>query len=309
MENKLAVKTKTKPQKPAWHADEVKPLDIGKPHQHVKKPLVVVANKKININTNRIYHGDAVGVLSSFPDDYFDSCITDPPYNISQNLKGLSWAFSSHVTVVKEWDRFSVEGYNEFTSLWLNEIRRVTKPNGNIFIFGSYHNIYSIGAIAHKLNLRILNSIIWAKPNAQPNITCRMFTESTEQIIWICNNTKKKATKWTFNYHQMKEINEGKQMRNFWVIPITPLRERKHGKHPTQKPLKLMERLILAGSNLGDKIIDCFAGVGSTLLACDRLEREWVGIEQEEEYCQVAHKRLDEERKLRRKPMEIQASL
>ena len=172
--------------------------------------------------------------------------------------------------------------------------------NGNIFIFGSYHNIYTIGAIAHRMDLRIVNSIIWAKPNAQPNITCRMFTESTEQVLWLCNNTKKKAKNWTFNYQHMKELNGGKQMRNFWEIPVTPKKEKQHGKHPSQKPLRVMERLVLAGTNPGDRVVDCFAGSGSTLLACDRLERRWVGIERDTEYCEIAHRRLDEERRQRR---------
>jgi site-specific DNA-methyltransferase (adenine-specific) len=127
-----------------------------------------------------------------------------------------------------------------------------------------------------------------------------MFTQSTEQILWLCNNSNKKAKKWTFNYHHMKELNGGKQMRNYWEIPLTPMRERKHGKHPSQKPLKLMERLVLAGTNPGDRVLDCFAGSGSTLLACDRLNRKWVGIERDEEYCGIAHRRLEDERKQRR---------
>jgi site-specific DNA-methyltransferase (adenine-specific) len=250
--------------------------------------------------SNQLYMGDAVSTLQLWPDGCFDACITDPPYNIAKKRKGLKWAFSSHVTIDSEWDRFSNDEYQRFTFDWLKEICRVTKVNGNIFIFGSYHNIYTIGHLAACLDLRVVNSIIWAKPNAQPNITCRMFTESTEQILWLCNNTNDKAKNWTFNYHHMKELNGGKQMRNYWEIPLTPPKERIHGKHPSQKPIRLMERLVLAGTRAGDNVVDCFVGSGSTLLALDRLGRNWVGIEKDPEYCQIAHARLDEERKQRR---------
>jgi site-specific DNA-methyltransferase (adenine-specific) len=226
--------------------------------------------------------------------------LTDPPYNIARNRKGLAWAFSSHVTIENNWDRFTPSEYEAFTAAWLEQICRVTKKNGNIFIFGSYHNIYTIGSIAQRMDLRIINSIIWTKPNAQPNITCRMFTESTEQILWLCNNTNNHAKNWTYNYHHMKALNGGKQMRNYWEIPLTPQRERVHGKHPSQKPIRLMERLVLAGTNPGDLVVDCFAGSGSTLLACDRLDRKWVGIEKDTEYCSLAHRRIDSERQQRR---------
>jgi len=250
--------------------------------------------------SNQLYMGDAVNTLRLWPDGCFDACITDPPYNIAKKRKGLKWAFSSHVTIDSAWDRFSNDEYQRFTFEWLQEICRVTKVNGNIFIFGSYHNIYTIGHLAACMDLRVVNSIIWAKPNAQPNITCRMFTESTEQILWLCNNTNDKAKNWTFNYHHMKELNGGKQMRNYWEIPLTPPKERIHGKHPSQKPIRLMERLVLAGTRAGDTVVDCFVGSGSTLLALDRLGRNWVGVEKDPEYCQIAHRRLDEERKQRR---------
>lgn len=248
-------------------------------------------NKKFN---NQVICADAILEMKTWPSGIFDACITDPPYNIAKRKKGLSWAFSSHVTMQSDWDRFLDNDYAAFTLAWLKEVCRVTKLNGNIFIFGSYHNIYLIGAIAQKLKLRIINSIIWAKPNAQPNITCRMFTESTEQIIWLCNNTEKNAKKWTFNYALTKELNEGKQMRNFWSIPTAPKNERKYGKHPSQKPLFLMERIVLAATNPKDKILDCFCGSGSTLVACKKLGRHYVGIERDQKYCQIATARLKE---------------
>lgn len=300
---KDAKKIKKTPQE-TWQPGEVEPLDIGKPYQPVARPLItpeptlsLLPNEPL---TNQIYQGDCLKTLKSWPDNSFDACVTDPPYNIAKDHKGLAWAFSTHVTITNEWDRFSKKEYDQFTLCWLKEVCRVTKENGNIFIFGSYHNIYTIGAIAAYLDLRVINSIIWFKPNAQPNITCRMFTESTEQILWLCNNTNKKATKWTFNYHQMKELNHNKQMRNFWEIPLTPSREKTSGKHPSQKPIKLMERILLAGTNKADSVLDCFAGSGSTLLAADRLERKWVGIEQSKTYCDIAHSRIQKDRQLRR---------
>jgi len=241
---------------------------------------------------NRLYCADALATMGSWPDGCIDACITDPPYNIAKNKRGLAWAFSSHVTMASSWDRFVGDDYAEFTLAWLKEVCRLTKPNGNIFIFGSYHNIYLIGAIVQSLGLRIINSIIWAKPNAQPNITCRMFTESTEQVIWLCNNDERRARKWTFNYAEVKELNSGKQMRNFWQIPLTPKNERKFGKHPSQKPLLLMERIVLAATNIKDTVLDCFAGSGSTLVACKKLGRSFVGIERDEKYCQIARARL-----------------
>ena len=243
---------------------------------------------------NRLFCSDAIELMKSWPDACIDACITDPPYNIAKKKRGLSWAFSSHITMQSDWDNFTHTSYDQFTLAWLEQVCRVTRKNGNIFIFGSYHNIYLLGALAQKLDLRIINSIIWAKPNAQPNITCRMFTESTEQIIWLCNNSSKHAAKWTFNYEEAKRQNNGKQMRNFWSIPTAPATERKFGKHPSQKPLKLMERLVLLTTKPHDLVLDCFAGSGSTLVACQNLKRNFVGIEQDPNYCSIAHARLRE---------------
>lgn len=288
----------------AWQKGEVDPFDVGTLYEPVARPLHfgpgAQHNKALYPLMNQLYSGDSAEVMRLWPDGYFDACITDPPYNIAAKRKGLKWAFSSHVTIDSDWDRFTPNEYEQFTLAWLEQICRITKTNGNIFIFGSYHNIYTIGAIAQRMDLRVVNSIIWTKPNAQPNITCRMFTESTEQILWLCNNTNDRAKNWTFNYQHMKALNGGKQMRNYWEIPLTPMRERVHGKHPSQKPLRLMERIVLAGTNPKDRVIDCFTGSGSTLLACDRLDRQWVGIERDSAYCELAHKRLDDERKQRR---------
>jgi len=263
---------------------------INKPIQYDK-----LSKQKREIPVSgQLYQGDSLEILENWPKDFFDCCITDPPYNIARNRKGLTWAFSSHVTMQNKWDKFRPEDYETFTRKWLSEISRVTKVNGNIFVFGSYHNIYTIGSIAAQMDLRFINSIVWAKPNAQPNITCRMFTESTEQILWLCNNSSRKASKWTFNYDLMKKMNNGKQMRNFWLFPVASRRERTQGSHPSQKPIPLMERIILAATNAKDIVIDCFAGSGSTLVACNLLQRRWIGIERDKSYCNVAFQRLNQ---------------
>ena len=247
---------------------------------------------------SRIYEGDCIELMSGWRDDVFDACITDPPYNMSKT-KGLAWAFSSHVTMTEKWDIFGRDEYARFCRGWIQQIMRVVKPNGNIFIFGSYHNIFLIGAILQALDIKIMNSIVWFKPNAQPNITCRQFTESTEYVIWACNNSPSDARKWTFNYEKMKELNDGKQMRNVWEIPVTPPREKRHGKHPTQKAERVLERIILAGTNADDLILDCFSGAGSTAVVAERLGRQWVLIEKERKFNQIARKRLEELRKSR----------
>ena len=238
-----------------------------------------------------IYEGDALQLMRQWPDRCFDHCITDPPFNMSKK-KGLGWAFSSHVTMQEEWDRFTKEGYLEFTRQWLTEVCRLVKENGNIFVFGSFHNIYTLGFVLQELNRRIVNSIIHCKTNPQPNITARTLTESTEQIIWACNNTVEKAKGWVFNYWVAKQIGGGKQLRNYWVIPYTPVREKKFGKHPTQKPEAVLERLIHIGTNEGDLILDCFAGTGTTGLVAERLGRKWVMIEKAHNYIEIANKRL-----------------
>ena len=247
-----------------------------------------------NLPINQILTGDCLDILPSLPNGAFDCCIADPPFNISQK-KGLGWAFSSHITMQEGWDIFSKDDYSEFTIDWGAEVLRVVKPNGNIFIFGSFHSIFTLGFILQNIfDRRIITQIVWYKPNAQPNITCRMFTESTEFIIWAVNNESKKAKNWTFNYHEMKAMNNDKQMRNMWEIPLTKPSERKYGKHPSQKPIEVIERLILAGTNEDDLILDPFAGTGTIGIGAQKHNRKWTMIEKEELYNQIARQRLEE---------------
>ena len=174
--------------------------------------------------------------MAAWPDACVDHCIADPPFGIAsgsgrRGKRGLGWAFSSHVTMQETWDRFSHDDFFQFNVRWLSEVCRVVKPNGNILVFGTFHNIYQLGFILQSvLNRRILNSIVWFKPNAQPNITARTLTESTEQIIWAVNETPERAKKWTFNYWDAKELAGGRQMRNLWEFAVTPKSERRNGR-------------------------------------------------------------------------------
>jgi DNA modification methylase len=247
---------------------------------------------------NKLITGDCLEVMSRWPDGCIDHCIVDPPFNIGsgsgrKGKNGLGWAFSSHVTMEEAWDAFTKDEFFDFNRRWLAEVCRVVKPNGNILVFGTYHNIYQLGFILqHALERRILNSVVWFKPNAQPNITARTLTESTEQIIWAVNETPGKATGWTFNYWDAKEMNDGKQMRNLWSFPVTSQKERANGKHPSQKPLALIERAVLLASKPGELLLDPFGGAGTLGVAAGKHQRDWIMIESVPEYAAIAKKRL-----------------
>ena len=247
---------------------------------------------------NQLITGNSLEAMRTWPDGCIDHCIVDPPFNIGsgsgrKGKSGLGWAFSSHVTMDEQWDTFTKDEFYAFNIAWLTEVARVVKPNGNILVFGTYHNIYQLGHILqHVLDRRILNSVVWFKPNAQPNITARTLTESTEQIIWAVNETPAKATGWTFNYWDAKEMNGGKQMRNLWDFPVTPKKERAAGKHPSQKPLALLERAVLLASQPGELLLDPFAGTGTLAVAAAKHNREWLMIESVPEYAEIAQSRI-----------------
>lgn len=252
---------------------------------------------------NQLFLGDCIEVLKAIPSNSIDCLISDPPYNISgyDHKKQIGWLKSNNFwkkekafkKIDEKWDKFSDDDYESFTIAWLTEIKRILKPNGNIAIFGSYHNIYKIGYLIEKLELKTINSIIWYKRNAFPNVTQRMFCESTEQIIWCVNESKKNAKNWTFNYQKMKELNGGVQMRNLFDVPLTKQSEREFGKHPSQKPLEVINNLVLALTNEGDTVLDCFLGSGTTAVSALQHKRNFVGIEQNFDYLRIAEKRLE----------------
>jgi len=252
--------------------------------------------------THRIILGDALKVLKSIPDESIDLIFADPPYNMSKK-KGLGWKYSKHITMQEEWDMFSKDDFFKFNKEWLAECFRVLKRGGSLWISGSFHNIYQMGFIIQQFHpeIKINNSIVWFKPNAQPNITCRFFTESTEHLIWASKNGKGK--KWKFNYRWTKDnirdqINpKGKQTRNVWAIPLTPKKEKWAGEHPTQKPFELLKRIILSSTDKGDVILDPFAGSGTTNAVAKYYGRNSIGIEINKKYFEIMKKRLKKEQK------------
>lgn len=271
----------------------------GTPRTRARKPVTAPVRLSPRPDANRIITGDCLKVMATLPDSSIDHCIVDPPFNIGsgsgrKSSKGLGWAFSSHVTMEETWDAFTKDEFYTFNVAWLREVSRVVKPNGNILVFGTYHNIYQLGFILQNvLERRILNSIVWFKPNAQPNITARSLTESTEQIIWAVNETPAKATGWTFNYWDAKEMNGGKQLRNMWQFPVTSARERSMGKHPSQKPLALLERAVQLASHPGELILDPFGGAGTLAVAAAKHKRDWLLIESVEAYAEIAQRRIE----------------
>jgi site-specific DNA-methyltransferase (adenine-specific) len=244
---------------------------------------------------NTLYEGDCLELLREWDDACIDHCIADPPYNMSKK-QGLGWAFSKHITMSEDWDIYPREQYLEFCRAWLKEVTRVVKPNGNLFLFGSFHNIYDLGHILHDLDLKVLNSIVWFKPNAQPNITRRTLTESTEHIIWAVNAPKDQARNWVFNYEVAKKLNGGKQLRNLWTIPYSSPGERQYGKHPSQKAIGVIARIMLIATQPGDLVLDCFSGSGTTALVAQSFGRRWVMVESNPEYNEIARQRLQNER-------------
>jgi site-specific DNA-methyltransferase (adenine-specific) len=237
--------------------------------------------------------GDAFDLLARMPDSSVDLVFADPPYFLSNG--GISCSGGKQVLVDKgDWDKgLSVEEKHEFNRLWIRECRRLLKPEGTIWISGTLHNIYSIGMALEQEGYKILNNITWEKKNPPPNLSCRYFTHSTETLLWARPNPKGKHY---FNYALMKEINGGKQMKDVWRGSLTPKREKTCGRHPTQKPCYLLERVLLASTREGALVLDPFVGSGTTALVAARLGRMCIGIDREEEYLAIAAKRIEEER-------------
>ncbi|HOK26241.1 MAG TPA: site-specific DNA-methyltransferase [Bacteroidales bacterium] len=229
-------------------------------------------------------------VISKYPTGKFDMIFADPPYFLSNG--GITCHAGKMVKVDKgEWDKSKGPELNhEFNYEWLSRCQKLLKPNGTIWVSGTHHVIHSVGYAMQQLGMKILNDITWEKPNPPPNLSCRYFTHSTELIIWASKNEKSKHR---FNYEQMKKINNGKQMKSVWIIPAPNGDEKKFGKHPTQKPLKLLERIILASTIENDLIFDPFAGSSTTGVAAIRLNRKFVGCELDENYLSLSIKRLE----------------
>ena len=239
--------------------------------------------------------GDSFSVMPDF-DFKFDMIFADPPYFLSNG--GISLQSGKVVCVDKgEWDKGKTpEEMREWNMQWLGMCRDKLKENGSIWISGTYHNIFSVADCLTQLGYRILNVITWQKTNPPVNISCRFFTYSTEFVIWA-RKSKKVAHK--FNYDVMKRLNDGKQMTDVWRLPAIGRWEKSCGKHPTQKPLALLTRIILACTDEGDWVLDPFSGSGTTGIAANLCGRRFCGIEREEEFCRMAMARREEIENLR----------
>lgn len=214
----------------------------------------------------------------------------DPPYFLSNG--GITCKSGKMVSVDKgKWDKVdSFDEKHKFNRQWIRLCKRVLKPNGTIWISGTLHNIYSIGAALEQEGFKIINNITWQKTNPPPNLACRCFTHSTETILWAKKADKK--AKHLFNYQLMKEKNGGKQMKDVWQGPLTSKKEKAEGKHPTQKPLYILEQIIEASTSEGDIVLDPFCGSSTTGVAAKRLKRKYVGIDSEREYIELSKRRL-----------------
>ncbi len=246
---------------------------------------------------DQIIQGDCIRVLATFPEKSVDLIFADPPYNL-QLQNELHRPNMTRVDAVDDaWDRFaSFREYDEFTRAWLTACKRVLKPTGTIWVIGSYHNIFRVGAIMQDLGFWILNDVIWIKTNPMPNFRGVRFTNAHETLIWASTG---KGAGYTFNYHAMKTLNGGKQMRSdWWLLPLATgaerIRDEQGNKaHSTQKPEALLYRVILSSSNPGDVVLDPFFGSGTTGAVAKRLHRHWIGIEREEKYIRLARQRID----------------
>ncbi|MEK9899349.1 MAG: site-specific DNA-methyltransferase [Rhodospirillaceae bacterium] len=250
---------------------------------------------------NVILKGDCIEQLSDLPDACIDVVFADPPYNLQ--LSGeLTRPNNSKVDGVDDdWDKFDdLRAYDEFSRAWLSEVHRVLSDNGSLWVIGSYHNIFRVGATLQDLGFWILNDVVWRKTNPMPNFRGRRFTNAHETMIWAA---KSQTSKYTFNYDAMKALNDDLQMRSDWLLPICNGSERIKGAdgkkaHPTQKPEALLHRVVLASTKVGDVILDPFFGSGTTGAVAKQLGRDFIGIERDPDYIAVAEKRLAQTRRI-----------
>ncbi|MBU6414911.1 site-specific DNA-methyltransferase [Patescibacteria group bacterium] len=246
-----------------------------------------------------LYFADAMNILDQLPPDSIDMIFADPPYNLSNG--GFSVHAGRRVSVNKgDWDKS--KGFKDdydFHYKWLNACKRVLKPHGTLWVSGTYHSIYQCGYAIQSLGYHVLNDVAWFKPNAAPNLSCRFFTASHETLIWA---RKDKKGRHTFNYGLMKNgvwqedfLKKPKfQMRSVWAIGTPKPIEKKYGKHPTQKPIDLLSRIILASTTHGQIILDPFTGSSTTGIAASVLGRKFIGIDSEKKYLDLSIKRFND---------------
>lgn len=245
--------------------------------------------------TNRILVGDCVQLMREMPAGSVDAVFADPPYNLQLNGDLMRPNHTRVDGVDEEWDRFSdFTSYDRFTRDWMDAARHTLKDDGTLWVIGSYHNIFRVGAILQDLGFWILNDIIWRKSNPMPNFKGRRFANAHETMIWAA---KSKDAKYYFAYEAMKNLNEDLQMRSDWTLPLCTGSERLRDEtgqkaHPTQKPESLLYRVLMSSTKPGDVVLDPFFGTGTTGAVAKRLRRRWIGLEREHEYARLANARI-----------------
>ncbi|MGS1015642.1 DNA methyltransferase [Allosphingosinicella humi] len=259
---------------------------------------------------NSIIQRDCVEAMKALPDACVDMVFADPPYNLQLGGDLFRPEGGRVDAVDDDWDKFDTFGaYDSFTRAWLKEARRILKPNGTLWVIGSYHNIFRVGAALQDEGYWILNDIVWRKSNPMPNFRGTRFTNAHETLIWA---SRSEDSRYTFNYRTMKALNDDLQMRSDWVLPICSGGERVKTDgvkaHPTQKPEALLYRVLLACTNKGDVVLDPFFGTGTTGAVARRLGRHWIGIERETKYVKVARERIDSTLELDESAMRTMAS-
>ncbi|SHI85042.1 modification methylase [Palleronia salina] len=260
---------------------------------------------------NTIVRGDCIDAMGQLPEASVDLIFADPPYNL-QLKNTLHRPEGSQVDAVDDaWDQFSsFKAYDDFTRAWLQAARRVLKPDGAIWVIGSYHNIFRVGAALQDEGFWILNDVVWRKTNPMPNFRGKRLTNAHETMIWAGRD---QASKYTFNYDALKAMNDGVQMRSDWTMPICSGHEREkdadgNKAHPTQKPHSLLHRVLVGTTNPGDVVLDPFFGSGTTGAVAKMLGRDFIGIERDEAYIAVAERRLSRVRKYDRSALDVTQS-
>ena len=260
-----------------------------------------------NIPFDYISNTDCIQGMKSLPENCVDIIIADPPYNLS---KSGEWKWDNSISLSgmggnwnitnENWDDMSLEDYFNFTFAWLTEAKRILKPTGSMWIFGTYHNIGIINIACQMLGIEIINEVVWYKKNAFPNLSGRRLTASHETILWTHSGGKKRNYYFDYEYSKNGDFSDdalksvGKQMRTVWDLSNNKKQdELKYGKHPTQKPIKVLTRMIKISSKPGDILFTPFAGAGSECVAAKITGRHYIGFELEKEYCEIAEKRLE----------------
>lgn len=263
--------------------------------------------KKQNLPLDKVLYGDCLSHLKKLSSDSVDLVFADPPYNLQLDRELLRPNNTRVDGVDNNWDKFdSFANYDEFCRSWLFECRRILKPDGALWVIGSYHNIFRTGTVLQDLGYWILNDVVWRKTNPMPNFRGRRFTNAHETLIWA---SREQSSRYTFNYESMKALNDDIQMRSDWLFPICsgPERLKDEGgrkAHPTQKPEALLHRIVLASTNRGDVVLDPFFGTGTTGAVAKQLGRRFIGIEQDADYVKAARERIAKVKVLSDAPLE-----